>query len=402
MKNVPNLRFKEFSDEWNQVVLGDFLIKSSAITTENSDIPVATSSRKGLFLQTEYFNKEIAAKDTTGYNIVKKGYFTYRHMSDDSKFFFNINNKWDEILVSPEYPVFTTNQNLDSYFLQLHLNDSKSFSKFCKIQKKGGTRTRLYYSVLEGYKLLLPNIHEQEKISSFFSLIDKKIELQTEKVEELKNYKKGIMQKIFSQELRFKDENGNEYPEWEEKKLEECVDIFLGLTYTPTYVPKGIPFLSVKDISNNSEICFDNIKYISEEEYKIATSNAKPQKGDILFGRVGTLGNPIIITEEIDICIFVSLGFLRVKGDNISNLFISQWMKSELFLKQVEMKIAGSSQKNLNTGWLKSFNIDIPSINEQNKICRLLNNIDLKIKREQEKLDNLNEYKKGLLQQMFI
>ena len=72
-------------------------------------------------------------------------------------------------------------------------------------------------------KFYVPKNEEKEKIASFFSLMDKKIELQTEKVEELKNYKKGIMQKIFSRELRFKDENGNDYPEWEEKKLSELL-----------------------------------------------------------------------------------------------------------------------------------------------------------------------------------
>ena len=75
----------------------------------------------------------------------------------------------------------------------------------------------MYNDQLKKLKLSVPSIEEQEKIASFFSLIDKKIELQTEKVEELKNYKKGIMQKIFSQELRFKDENGNDYPEWEKR-----------------------------------------------------------------------------------------------------------------------------------------------------------------------------------------
>ena len=410
MKKTPKLRFKEFSGDWEEKKLGELanLTSSKRIFASDyvtSGIPFyrgkeITELKQGkqpddiLYITNEKYdeikNKFGAPKEgellLTAVGTLGNSYV----ICDSNPFYFKDGNL-----------IWFQNININANYLDTMISSEKGKKKILD-SAIGSTQKALTIVELNKLKYKIPKIEEQEKIAKFFSLIDNKISLQSEKVEALKDYKKGIMQKIFSRELRFKDDEGRDYPEWEEKKVEECVDIFLGLTYTPTYVQKGIPFLSVKDISNSDEICFDNIKYISEDEYKNATSNAKPQKGDILFGRVGTLGNPIVINEEIDICIFVSLGFLRVKNDNISNIFISHWMKSESFLKQVEKKIAGSSQKNLNTGWLKSFDIEIPSIKEQNKICILLDSLDKKLKLEQEKLNSLNEYKKGLLQQMFI
>ena len=403
MKKTPKLRFKEFSGDYRKIPFSD------CVSIKNGQVdpiiePYCHMPHIGPGNMEKFTGRLLEVRTAK-----EDGQISGKYLFDkDDVLYGKINPhfgkvvfpKYEGLCSADTYPLKSYNGMISDYLFY-----SLQTSRFLKYTTSVSMRTgmpKINREELNLYNFYLPSISEQEKLSYVFSLIDNKISLQSEKVEALKDYKKGIMKKIFSRELRFKDDEGRDYPEWEKKKVEECVDIFLGLTYTPTYVQKGIPFLSVKDISNSDEICFDNIKYISEDEYKNATSNAKPQKGDILFGRVGTLGNPIVINEEIDICIFVSLGFLRVKNDNISNIFISHWMKSESFLKQVEKKIAGSSQKNLNTGWLKSFDIEIPSIKEQNKICILLDSLDKKLKLEQEKLNSLNEYKKGLLQQMFI
>ena len=405
MSNTPKLRFKEFSEDWevNKIasVFDRVINKVDVIEEEYYEQIGIRSHGKGIFYKEPVTGKELGNKRV--------------FWVEPNVFVVNIVFAWEQavarttknevgMIASHRFPMYKPKENiLDlDYITQLFKTPKGKFLLGLASPGGAGRNKTLGQKEFEDLDIVLPSYEEQKKISSFISLIDKKIGKQSEKVEALKDYKNGMMQKIFSRELRFKDEEGRYYPEWEEKKVGECVDIFLGLTYTPTYVEKGVPFLSVKDISNRNDICFDNIKYISEEEYKNATSNAKPKKGDILFGRVGTLGNPIIIKEDIDICIFVSLGFLRVKNNNIINSFIAQWMKSDLFLKQVDKKIAGSSQKNLNTGWLKDFNIKIPAKNEQIKIYELLNQIDIKISKEQDKLDSLNEYKKGLLQQMFV
>lgn len=186
---------------------------------------------------------------------------------------------------------------------------------------------------------------------------------------------------------------------FKEVKLGEICNFYLGLTYTPKYVEKGIPFLSVKDLKKD-KISFKNTKYISEKEFEESTSNAKPQKGDILFGRVGTLGNPIVIDFDRPFCIFVSLGFIRVH-ENISNNFIKHWISSNYFMKQVDSQVAGSAQKNLNVGWLKNFKLPLPPLEEQKKIADILSTVDQKIAFVEDNISETQELKKGLRQELF-
>ena len=168
---------------WEQRKLGDFIIEFHEKTTVNDQYPILTSSRKGIFLQTDYYSgNQIASKDNTGYNIVPFGYFTYRHMSDDNIFRFNINKIVDKGIVSTLYPVFTTNKYLDSRYLQIQLNHGNEFAKYALLQKQGGSRTYMYLSKLEKLVLTMPNsISEQKTISNFFDTLDNLIALHQRK-----------------------------------------------------------------------------------------------------------------------------------------------------------------------------------------------------------------------------
>ncbi|MDM0493099.1 restriction endonuclease subunit S [Clostridium perfringens] len=195
------IRFKDKNGrdypEWEEEKLGDYIIQYDEITTENNQYEALTSSRKGLFLQKDYFNKQIASEDNTGYNIVPRGYFTYRHMSDDSIFHFNINNLIDFGIVSTLYPVFTTNENMNSIFLRYYLNEGPEFKKYCLLQKQGGSRTYMYLKKLKEFKGNIPSLDEQIKIANFLSNIDNIIEKESKKLEELKQWKKGLLQQMF-------------------------------------------------------------------------------------------------------------------------------------------------------------------------------------------------------------
>jgi len=191
--NVPELRFFEFSQVWIIVDIGEYLTPYVLrIPATNESIPIYSSSRTGLKPQAEYFdNRELANEGE--YGVVPFGYFTYRHISDDSTFKFNINEIHKQIAVSKEYPVFTTKEGLNSKFLLNVLNFGEAFKKFAIAQKTGGTRTRLYFKRLCKLKLFIPPIEEQQKIADFFSSVDKKIEQLTEKHRLLQKYKKGVM-----------------------------------------------------------------------------------------------------------------------------------------------------------------------------------------------------------------
>lgn len=161
------------------------------------------------------------------------------------------------------------------------------------------------------------------------------------------------------------------------QKLEDIVDIRLGLTHTPKYVDEGIKFISAQNTSNDY-LNLENVKYISQEEYDSITENAKPKRGDILFTRVGSnLGHPVIVETDEELCMFVSLGYLRVKDKNkVLNTYIKHWLNTENFWSQVRKNVHGSAKVNLNTGWLSKFEISIPSIEEQQKVVNILEKLD--------------------------
>lgn len=190
--------------EWRKVKLGEYLIKHNEKSEFNNQYPVLTSSRKGIFLQSNYYaGNDVASDDTTGYNVVPRGYFTYRHMSDDLVFKFNINDIVDKGIVSTLYPVFTV-KGIDSYFLKVKLNEGDEFKKFALAQKQGGSRTYMYFSKLESLQMNIPSLEEQEKISEVLKLADKEIELLEKELEALKLQKKGLMQRLLTGEVRVK------------------------------------------------------------------------------------------------------------------------------------------------------------------------------------------------------
>ncbi|RKG30731.1 restriction endonuclease subunit S [Acinetobacter tianfuensis] len=197
------IRFKaddgsEFG-EWEKVKLGSLLIKHDEKTEFNNQYPVLTSSRHGIYFQKDYFaGQDVASADTTGYNVVPYDYFTYRHMSDDLVFKFNINTICPKGIVSTLYPVFTVkDEHLNKYFLQTILNEGQEFKNFAIMQKQGGSRTYMYFSKLSELVLTIPCLEEQTKIANFLSSIDQKIEVVAEQIEQAKTWKKGLLQQMF-------------------------------------------------------------------------------------------------------------------------------------------------------------------------------------------------------------
>ncbi len=197
---VPKLRFPEFLDEpeWEEKKLEPFLEAYSERVPATTDLSVYSSTGEGLKLQKDYYDGRELINEGE-YGVVPKDYFVYRHMSNDTVFNFNINNTSNSIVVSKEYPVFRT-VNLNSQFLLYMLNSGADFQKFVKIQKKGGTRTILYFKTLCSWETLLPSPKEQHKIADCLTSLDDLISAHTDKLERLKEHKKGVIQQLFPKE----------------------------------------------------------------------------------------------------------------------------------------------------------------------------------------------------------
>ena len=193
-----------FSGEWKKVKVRDLIIQYSEKTDRNNQYPVLTSSRQGMLFQKDYYNgRDVASEDTTGYNVVPFGYFTYRHMSDDLNFSFNINELCEKGIVSTLYPVFKAKEEeITPYLLRLILNEGREFKHFSLAQKQGGSRTYMYLSKLQELKLNIPRLEEQQRIAAVLSTAEQEINALQQKLDALKQEKKALMQQLLTGKRR--------------------------------------------------------------------------------------------------------------------------------------------------------------------------------------------------------
>ena len=196
---TQKLRFKN-DKQWNVYLLRNFINEYNERMGNKSNLPILSSTLNGIFLQNEYFNKSVSSKDVKNYKIVPNGYFTYRSMSDTGKFRFNIQSIVEVGIISPAYPVFST-QNIDDYFLYYYLNNSNFIKKQILSLKEGGTRYALSFSKFKKLKISLPSLEEQEKIANFLSAVDKKIDLIQTQIQKMEEFKKGLLQQMFVVQL---------------------------------------------------------------------------------------------------------------------------------------------------------------------------------------------------------
>ena len=290
---------------------------------------------------------------------------------------------------------FRPNEILNSeFFLNHSLN--KEYLRFMYTRGNGAKVLGISKSNLSEYKFLAPSKEEQEKIASFFSLIDDKISLQGKKVEELKVYKSAMMQKIFRGELRFKDDDGADYPEWRSIRLSEV------LKERKTYLQKneGLEHVTLsKDgiYGKGERYNRDFLVVTDDKKYKIT------RLGDICYNPANLKFGVICRNNYGDAIfspIYVTFEVKCVADSEYMGAYLSRWD----FINRVRKYEEGTVYERMavkQEDFLRC-EIKLPSIEEQKKIKGFFNKLNDKVKAEEEKLKRLNEYKKGLLQQMFM
>lgn len=248
-------------------------------------------------------------------------------------------------------------------------------------------------------KMYFPCLAEQQKIAEFLSTIDTVIEKQKETVSVLEERKKGVMQKLFSQEVRFKADDGSEFPEWEEKKLGDVADIYDGVHQTPEYVSNGIKFVSVENIKS----IYSTNKYITQEAFERDYRNNVPKKWDILMTRIGDVGRVALIDGDEQLAYYVSLALIRVSSNFIPQFFV-QALRSNFFQAELWRNMLHTAYpKKINKQDIGKCKVKYPvSVVEQQKIADCLSSLDEVIAKQKATLAAWEEMKKGLLQQMFI
>lgn len=384
-------------NEWRVEQVSKCIEEYKFFYNDISHIPVYSSSRKGLVPQSDYYNQREAVETNLGYKVVPQGYVTYRHMSDDDVFHFNINKTGENVLVSSEYPVFTSSDNCDLSFLISVLNNTARFRYFCKMQKLGGTRTRLYLDNLKRYALALPPFDEQKKIAEILSTQDKAIELQGRKIEELKRFKKGCLEKMFPKK-------GQKVPEkrfpgftddWEQRKVSDLAEKTYGggtpTTSNEAYWNGDIPWIQSSDVVDGKLLGVEPRKWITQGGLNNSAAQLIPENSIAIITRVG-VGKLAFMPYSYA----TSQDFLSLSKLNVEPFFAVYACYKKL---QSELNaVQGTSIKGITKDELLAKSIMVPRYAEQQQIGAFFKQLDKLITLHQRKLDEMKKQKKALMQ----
>lgn len=402
-KRVPKLRFPEFTGEWESkkiIDIADYVDYRGKTPTKTSD---------GVFLVTAKNIKN----GKIDYEISKE----YISNNDYEEVMRRGKPKLGDVLITTEAPLgeiaYIDNENIalaqrvikyraknqkaENFYLK-HLFTSNFFQKKLEKNSSGQTVKGIKGSILHQIKINIPSLPEQEKIASFLSKVDEKIEKLERNKELWEEYKKGVMQKIFSREIRFKDDEGQEFCEWEEKRLGEVGKFVSGKGFPEKEQGglEGIPFYKVSDMNlpeNKIEMNISN-NYVTNNQISKLKLNVTKKKS-IIFAKVGAaiflerkrIAENYIIDNNM-------MGYIP-KGN--LDFFIQLFMKIRLS----KMAQVGALPS-YNSSDIGSIKIKLPSLPEQEKISNFLSNLDTKIDVLEREIERNKEFKKGLLQQMFV
>ena len=188
------LRFKGFTEKWEQEKLGN-IIRQSSLKNNNYNYPILTSAHEGLVPQSTHFGSQ-QRHDTSDYNVIKPNQITYRNRSDDGRFTFNINKLNITGLVSKFYPVFSF-ENTDNDFMVNNLNHNPQIKYDLDVLSVGTGQHVLSFTNLKKYEILAPSYVEQKRIGQFLLQLNRTITLHDKKIQYLKQLKRGLLQKMF-------------------------------------------------------------------------------------------------------------------------------------------------------------------------------------------------------------
>ena len=408
--HIPQLRFPEFSGEWGRKLFNnivDIIDGDRGVNYPKSNdffndeyclfLSAKNVTKNGfIFNETQFITKERDALLRKGK--LSRGDIVLTTRGTVGQFaFYSDDVLYDNIRINSGMVLLRNNNDnlLNSYFFKA----CKSFqiSRQIKIVAFGSAQPQLTVKEINKIKISLPAKPEQQKIAAFLTAVDSKIEQLSKKQELLGEYKKGLMQKIFSQAIRFKADDGSEFPDWEEKKLGDLIAEISDGGTPPTSnkgnFGGGINWVVIDDIRDEIRITKETLT-----ETGLSNSSSKLWKPETIIlstgatiGRVGIA--KIYTTTKQGVCGIVVNQFT-------SNLFLKYWFIFNInLLKRFSQ---GSSIKEVRPPTLIKFDISTPSLPEQTKIANFLSSIDSKIEQVGKQLDESKQFKKALLQQMFV
>ena len=396
--SIPQLRFPEFSGEWKEKKLSDV-----AEIVGGGTPPTAVEKYWGgdiqWFTPTEIKNKYIVNSkrtitqvglDTSSARLLPKGTLLFSSRATVGE----IGIAVQECTTNQGFQSFIVNKDNDSEFLyNWIIKNKKEFIR----RASGSTFLEIGKSEIKKIKSNIPLLSEQQKIAAFLTAVDNKIEQLIKKQELLGEYKKGLMQQIFSQAIRFKADDGSDFPDWEEKKLGDVAEIVGGGT-PPTAVEKywngNIQWFTPTEIK--SKFIVNSKRTITQVGLDTSSAKLLP-KGTLLFSSRATVGEVGIAVQECT----TNQGFQSfIVNKNNEPEFLYNWIIKNK--KEFIRRASGSTFLEIGKSEIKKIKLHIPALPEQTKIANFLSSIDSKIEQVGKQLDESKQFKKALLQQMFI
>lgn len=269
--------------------------------------------------------------------------------------------------------------------------------------KQGGNGAlgNLNVKEITNVSIPFPCAEEQQKIASFFSTLDQKIEINERKLEALEKLKKGLMQKVFSQEIRFRTNEGCYFPEWETKHLSEIVEsISYGLNAAAVKFDGKNRYLRITDINERTNK-YNSINPVSPS----CTADKKYllKEGDIVFARTGNSVGKTYIYEKSDGDLYYAGFLIRARVNNdICPYFIFIQTLTNKYKKWVDIMSKRSGQPGINSEEYGNLEVVLPCREEQELIASLFTKFDSKIDKVITKINHLKKLKQGFMQQMFV
>ena len=383
--------------DWKESPIGEYIREYTEKTTIPNQYPVLTSARTGLMLQTDYYsNRQVTTEDNVGYNILPYGYITFRSRSDDGRFRFNENRIIERGIISYFYPVFSFSEEVCHEYVLYLLN----FSIYRRMYPyaEGTAQQVLSLKKLGQLKYSLPLVAEQKKIAEILSTQDRAIELQGRKIEELKRFKQGCLEKMFPRK-------GQKVPEkrfpgftddWEQRKLGDIADIVGGgtpSTGNQSYWDGDIDWYAPAEIADQI-YANSSQKKITGLGYENSSAKMLPP-GTVLFTSRAGIGKTAILTRKG--C--TNQGFQSIvphRGE-LDSYFI--FSRTEELKRYGELVGAGSTFVEVSGKQMAVMELMMPpTMREQQTIGGFFQQLDNLITLHQRKLEEMKRRKKALMQ----
>ena len=400
---APVLRFKKFKANWSQIHLGDLLSFKNGINASKEDyghgykfINVLDIIQNDTILYESIIGSVNVSEKEYEKNIVEYGDILFQRSSETREEVGQSNVYLDKKKPAT-FGGFVIRGKMISEYEPMFLNfllKTQSARKEITTKSGGSTRYNVSQSTLSEASINLPSLPEQKKIADFLSTVDQKIQALIRKKEHLENYKKGVMQKIFTYD------HINDKSKLRNGRLEDYGYFYYGKGAPKTSIkPEGkTPCVRYGELYSTYGELIDKIKsytVIPPEHLKLSKG------GEVLVPRVGE--DPL----EFANCSYlpmanVAIGeMISVYNTDESGLFMTYYINAML-KKELAKHVEGGNVSNLYFRYVQRIEVLIPNIEEQNRIVKVLSLIDQKINIVGTQIDKMQEWKKGLLQQMFV